>query len=84
MNTFPPRSKEGNHGEGGDRAREASAGTAVDEATRYRILRIYTHNSIPNAIAFIDEVRQRLPMAVQRIQTDHGNEFGYKRSFAPD
>ncbi len=56
----------------------------MDEATRYRILRIYTHNSIPNAIAFIDEVRQRLPMAVQRIQTDHGNEFGYKRSFAPD
>lgn len=50
--------------------------TAVDEATRYRVLRIYTHNSIPNAIAFIDEVRQRLPMAIQRVQTDHGNEFG--------
>jgi transposase InsO family protein len=50
--------------------------TAVDEATRYRVLRIYTHSSIPNAIAFIDEVRQRLPMAVQRVQTDHGSEFG--------
>jgi len=50
--------------------------TAVDEATRYRILRIYTHSSIPNAIAFLDEVRQRLPMAIQRVQTDHGNEFG--------
>ena len=50
--------------------------TAVDEATRYRVLRIYTHNSIPNAIAFLDEVRQRLPMAIQRVQTDHGNEFG--------
>jgi transposase len=33
--------------------------TAVDEATRYRVLRIYTHSSIPNAIAFLDEVRQR-------------------------
>jgi transposase InsO family protein len=50
--------------------------TAVDEATRYRVLRIYTHNSIPNAIAFMDEVRQRLPMAIQRVQTDNGNEFG--------
>ena len=50
--------------------------TAVDEATRYRVLRIYTHSSIPNAIAFLDEVRQRLPMAIQRVQTDHGNEFG--------
>ena len=42
--------------------------TAADEATR-RVLRIYTHNSIPNAIAFMDEVRQRLPMAIQRVQT---------------
>lgn len=50
--------------------------TAVDEATRYRVLRISTHNSIPNAIAFIDEIRQRLPMAIQRVQTDHGNAFG--------
>jgi transposase InsO family protein len=50
--------------------------TAVDEATRYRVLRIYTHSSIPNAIAFVDEVRQRLPIAIQRVQTDHGNEFG--------
>ena len=50
--------------------------TAIDEATRYRVLKIYTRNSIPNAIAFIDEVRQRLPVAIQRVQTDHGNEFG--------
>ncbi len=50
--------------------------TAVEEATRYRALRIYTHNSIPNAITFIDELRCRLPMAIQRVQTDHGNEFG--------
>jgi transposase InsO family protein len=50
--------------------------TAVDEATRYRVLQIYTHSSIPNAIAFLDEVRERLPVAIQRIQTDHGNEFG--------
>jgi transposase InsO family protein len=50
--------------------------TAVDEATRYRVLQIYTRNSIPNAIASMDEVRQRLPMAIQRVQTDNGNEFG--------
>jgi transposase InsO family protein len=49
---------------------------AIDEATRYRVLKIYAQSSIPTAIAFIDEVRRRLPMAIQRIQTDHGNEFG--------
>jgi transposase InsO family protein len=50
--------------------------TAIDEATRYRVLKIYTRNSIPNAIAFIEEVRRRLPVAIQQVQTDHGNEFG--------
>ncbi len=50
--------------------------TAIDEATRYRVLQIYDHNSIKSAIAFIEEVRQRLPVATQRIKTDHGSEFG--------
>lgn len=50
--------------------------TAIDEATRYRVLKIYSHNTIKSAIAFIDEVRRRLPVAIQRIKTDHGSEFG--------
>src|SRR5436309_9781074 len=32
--------------------------------------------SIKNAVSFVDEVRRRLPVAIERIQTDHGNEFG--------
>ena len=39
------------------------------------MLKIYTQSD-PTAIAFIDEVRQRLSMAIQRIQKHHGNEFG--------
>ena len=50
--------------------------TAIDEATRYRVLKIYDHLSIKNAVSFVDEVRRRLPVAIERIQTDHGNEFG--------
>jgi transposase InsO family protein len=50
--------------------------TAIDEATRYRILKIYDHNSIQSAIAFVETLRQALPVAIQRIQTDHGSEFG--------
>ena len=50
--------------------------TAIDEATRYRVLRVYGHNSIKSATDFIEEVGRRLPMAIQRIQTDHGSEFG--------
>jgi transposase InsO family protein len=50
--------------------------TAIDEATRYRVLRVYAHNSIKSATDFVEQVRRRLPVAVQRIQTDHGSEFG--------
>jgi hypothetical protein len=51
--------------------------TAIDEATpRYRVLRVSPHNSIKSATDFVGEVRRRLPMAIQRIQTDHGSEFG--------
>jgi hypothetical protein len=50
--------------------------TAIDEATRYRILKIYDHNSIQSAIAFVEALCQALPVAIQRIQTDHGSEFG--------
>src|SRR5215472_12020443 len=50
--------------------------TAIDEATRYRVLKIYEHNSVKSGIAFIDEVRRRLPVAIQRVQTDHSSEFG--------
>ena len=50
--------------------------TAIDEATRYRVLKIYDHNSIQSAIQFINEVRQAFPAAIRRIQTDNGSEWG--------
>lgn len=48
----------------------------MDEATRYRILTIDDHNSLQLAIACIEELRHRFPVAIQRIRTDHGFEFG--------
>jgi transposase InsO family protein len=50
--------------------------TAIDEATRYRVLQIYDHINIKSAIDFVDEVRRRLPVAIERVKTDHGSEFG--------
>ena len=49
---------------------------AIDEATRYRVLKIYEHNRTHLAVDFIEDLRQRFPGAIQRIQTDHGSEFG--------
>ena len=50
--------------------------TAIDEATRFRVLRLYDHDSVASAIRFVDEVRKQLPIAIHRIQTDNGSEFG--------
>ncbi len=47
--------------------------TAIDEATRYRVLKIDDHNSIRSAIDFVDELRKRLPIAIQTIFTDNGS-----------
>ena len=49
--------------------------TAIDDCTRFRVLRIYDHNTVTNATDFIDQVKKALPFAVKQIQTDNGSEF---------
>jgi transposase InsO family protein len=50
--------------------------TAIDEATRFRVLRIYDHDNTKTVIEFIREVREHFPFAIQKIQTDNGSSFG--------
>ena len=50
--------------------------TAIDEATRLRVLRIYDHNNTRTALDFLQEVREHLPFAIERIQTDNDSSFG--------
>jgi transposase InsO family protein len=50
--------------------------TAIDEATRFRVLRIYDHDNTKTAIDFLQEVREHFPFAIQKIQTDNGSSFG--------
>jgi hypothetical protein len=50
--------------------------TAIDEATRYRVPRVYDYNKTRSAVAFLDEARRRLPFAIQRIQADNDSFFG--------
>jgi transposase InsO family protein len=50
--------------------------TAIDEATRFRVLRVYDHNNTKTAIDFLREVREHFPFAIQKIQTDNDSSFG--------
>jgi transposase InsO family protein len=49
--------------------------TAIDDCTRIRVLRIYDRMSQKTAIQFVDYVLEKLPFAVEVIQTDNGAEF---------
>jgi transposase len=49
--------------------------TAIDDCTRIRVLRIYDRLSQKTAIQFADYVVEKLPFAVEVIQTDNGAEF---------
>ena len=49
--------------------------TAIDDCTRIRVLRIYDRLNQTTAIRFIDYVLEKLPFAVEVIQTDNGAEF---------
>lgn len=49
--------------------------TAIDDCTRYRVLRIYDHNSVKSSTEFINQVKEALPFAIKQVQTDNGSEF---------
>lgn len=49
--------------------------TAVDDCTRYRVLRVYSRRIARNTLDFLDAVMEELIFPIQRIQTDRGSEF---------
>lgn len=49
--------------------------TAIDDCTRYRVLRLYNRRTAQNTLDFIDCVMEEMPFPVQRFQTDRGREF---------
>lgn len=49
--------------------------TAIDDCTRYRVLRLYSRRTACNTLDFIDCVIEEMPFPIQRIQTDRGAEF---------
>lgn len=58
--------------------------TALDDCTRYRVLRIYARNTTECAIDFLGHVRKAFPAVIQEIQTDNGPEFATDFSFYLD
>jgi transposase InsO family protein len=49
--------------------------TAIDDCTRYKVLALYKRRTATNTLDFLDQVMERMPFPMQRIQTDRGGEF---------
>jgi transposase InsO family protein len=52
--------------------------TAIDDATRIRVLKIYKKHTQKNAIDFVDHIIEKLPFRIHTIRTDNGHEFQAK------
>ena len=49
--------------------------TAIDDATRAQVLKIYDRHTQKNAIDFVNYFFKRFPFRIHTIQTDNGHEF---------
>jgi transposase InsO family protein len=49
--------------------------TALDDCTRYRVLRLYPRQNQYTSLHFLEEVRRHLPFAIRKLQCDNGSEF---------
>lgn len=58
--------------------------TAIDDCTRFRVLRLYARNTTQNALDFLEQVKKTFPAAIRQIQTDNGPEFATEFSFHLD
>ncbi len=51
--------------------------TALDDCTRFRVLRLYRHLHHGSSLAFLAELRRAFPFPLKRLQCDHGQEFSF-------
>jgi transposase len=51
--------------------------TALDDCTRFRVLRLYRRLHHGSSLAFLTELRRAFPFPIKRLQCDHGQEFSF-------
>jgi len=56
--------------------------TAIDDCTRFRVLRLYRRANHWNSIDFFRQLQRAFPFAIRRLQTDNGAEFSLAFKFS--
>jgi transposase InsO family protein len=49
--------------------------TALDDCTRFRVLRLYRQLNHRTSLAFFRELREAMPFPIRKLQSDNGTEF---------
>ncbi len=49
--------------------------TAIDDCSRYQVVGLFPNKSAASTLAFLEQVVEEMPVSIQRIQTDRGQEF---------
>ena len=49
--------------------------TAIDDCSRYQVVGLFPSRSAKSTLAFLDQLVEEIPVSIQRIQTDRGQEF---------
>lgn len=49
--------------------------TAIDDCTRYKVIGLFRNRTAKDTLDFLEQVFDRMPFPIQRIQTDRGQEF---------
>ena len=52
--------------------------TAIDDATRIRVLKVYARHNQNTAIEFVNHVVNQMPFRIKMIRIDNGHEFQAK------
>jgi transposase InsO family protein len=56
--------------------------TAIDDCTRYRVLRLYPRQNQWSSLEFLGELKRALPFPIRQLQSDNGSEFALEFSLA--
>jgi transposase InsO family protein len=56
--------------------------TALDDCTRFRVLRLYRRLHQNSSLAFLGELRRAFPFRIRKLQCDNGQEFPFAFALA--
>jgi hypothetical protein len=57
--------------------------TALDDCTRFRVMRLYRHLNHRSSLAFFRELRDAMPFPIRKLQADNGlSQKSRTQSFA--